>query len=54
MTIAVDCGSSNGARVRRCKLEWQNLADEIDLVLQVDHYPPGTSQWNKIEHRLFC
>ncbi len=46
--------SSNGARVRLWKIELQKLADETGLEIQVCHYPPGTSKWNKIEHRLFC
>jgi hypothetical protein len=54
LTITADCGGSNGARVRLWKLELQKLADETGLVLRVHHYPPGTSKWNKIEHRLFC
>ena len=54
LTITADCGGSNGARVRLCKVELQKLADETGLVLRVHHYPPGTSKWNKIEHRLFC
>jgi hypothetical protein len=54
LTITGDCGGSNGARVRLWKLELQKLADETGLVLNVHHYPPGTSKWNKIEHRLFC
>jgi hypothetical protein len=41
-------------RVRLWKVELQKLADETGLVLHVHHYPPGTSKWNKIEHRLFC
>ena len=49
-----DCGGSNGARVRLWKIELQKLADETGLVIHVCHYPPGTSKWNKIEHRLFC
>ena len=48
-----DCGGSNGARVRLWKLELQKLADETGLALHVLHYPPGTSKWNKIEHRMF-
>ena len=51
--ITADCGGSNGARVRLWKLELQKLADEADLSITVCHYPPGTSKWNKIEHRLF-
>lgn len=54
LTITADCGGSNGARVRLWKLELQKLADETGLALHVHHYPPGTSKWNKIEHRLFC
>jgi len=54
LTITADCGGSNGARVRLWKLELQKLADETGLVLNVHHYPPGTSKWNRIEHRLFC
>jgi hypothetical protein len=54
LTITADCGGSNGARVRLWKVELQKLADETDLMLDVHHYPPGTSKWNRIEHRLFC
>ena len=54
LTITADCGGSNGARVRLWKVELQKLADETDLTIHVHHYPPGTSKWNKIEHRLFC
>jgi hypothetical protein len=54
LLITADCGGSNGARVRLWKLELQKLADETGLTLEVHHYPPGTSKWNKIEHRLFC
>jgi hypothetical protein len=54
LTITADCGGSNGARVRLWKVELQRLADETGLVIHVHHYPPGTSKWNKIEHRLFC
>jgi len=54
LTITADCGGSNGVRVRLWKVELQKLADETGLVLRVHHYPPGTSKWNKIEHRLFC
>ena len=53
-TITADCGSSNGARVRLWKVELQKLADDTGLQLHVHHYPPGTSKWNRIEHRLFC
>jgi Rhodopirellula transposase DDE domain len=54
LTITADCGGSNGARVRLWKVELQKLADETGLLLHVHHFPPGTSKWNKIEHRLFC
>ena len=54
LTITADCGGSNGARVRLWKRELQRFADETGLVLHIHHYPPGTSKWNKIEHRLFC
>jgi hypothetical protein len=54
LTITADGGGSNGSRVRLFKIELQNLADETGLAIQVCHYPPGTSKWNKIEHRLFC
>jgi len=54
LTITADGGGSNGARVRLWKVELQRLADETGLVIRVHHYPPGTSKWNKIEHRLFC
>jgi Rhodopirellula transposase DDE domain len=54
LLITADCGGSNGARVRLWKVELQKLADETGLTLEVCHYPPGTSKWNKIEHRLFC
>lgn len=54
LTITADCGGSNGARVRLWKLELQKLADASGLTVHVHHYPPGTSKWNRIEHRLFC
>jgi hypothetical protein len=54
LTITADCGGSNGARVRLWKVELQKLADATNLTLHVHHYPPGTSKWNRIEHRLFC
>lgn len=54
LTITADCGGSNGARVRLWKVELQKLADETGLSLHVHHNPPGTSKWNKIEHRMFC
>ena len=54
LLVTADCGGSNGSRVRLWKLELQKLADETQLPIKVCHYPPGTSKWNKIEHRLFC
>src|SRR5215470_9988557 len=54
LMITADCGGSNGARVRLWKVALQKLADETRLSISVCHYPPGTSKWNKIEHRLFC
>src|ERR1700712_1268281 len=54
MLITTDGGGSNGSRVRLWKLQLQKLADETGLSFQVCHYPPGTSKWNKIEHRMFC
>ncbi len=54
LMITADGGGSNGSRVRLFKIELQKLADETGLKLQICHYPPGTSKWNKIEHRLFC
>jgi hypothetical protein len=54
LTITADCGGSNGVRVRLWKVELQKLDEETGLVLHVHHYPPGTSKWNKTEHRLFC
>ena len=53
LLITADSGGSNGARVRLWKWELQKLADEIGLEISVCHFPPGTSKWNKIEHRLF-
>ena len=54
LTITADGGGSNGVRVRLWKVELQKLADETSLTLHVHHYPPGTSKWNRMEHRLFC
>jgi hypothetical protein len=53
LLITADAGGSNGARVRLWKVELQNLANELRLPISVCHFPPGTSKWNKIEHRLF-
>jgi hypothetical protein len=54
LMITADGGGSNGSRVRLWKIELQRLADTTGLTLVVCHYPPGTSKWNRIEHRLFC
>jgi hypothetical protein len=53
LLITADGGGSNGSRCRLWKVSLQKLADELELVLHVSHFPPGTSKWNKIEHRLF-
>lgn len=53
LLICADGGGSNGSRVRLWKLELQAFADETGLAVTVSHFPPGTSKWNKIEHRLF-
>jgi hypothetical protein len=53
LVITADGGGSNGSRVRLWKLELQRLADELGIDIEVHHLPPGTSKWNKIEHRLF-
>lgn len=53
LLITADGGGSNGSRVRLWKVELQRLADETGLEISVCHFPPGTSKWNKIEHRLF-
>jgi Rhodopirellula transposase DDE domain len=54
LLITADSGGSNGARCRLWKTELQMLADETGLKLTVCHFPPGTSKWNKLEHRMFC
>lgn len=53
LVITADSGGSNGYRLRLWKVELQQLADETGLTIQVCHFPPGTSKWNKVEHRLF-
>lgn len=53
LMITADGGGSNGSRVRLWKLELQQLANELSIPIRVSHFPPGTSKWNKIEHRLF-
>ena len=54
LLVTADCGGSNGYRARAWKLHLQKLADETGLRVSVCHFPPGTSKWNKIEHRMFC
>lgn len=54
LLITADSGGSNGRRSRLWKLRLQGLADETGLTIHVCHFPPGTSKWNKIEHRMFC
>jgi hypothetical protein len=54
LLITADGGGSNGSRGRLWKVEWQRLADETGLRISVCHFPPGTSKWNKLEHRMFC
>ena len=54
LLITADCGGSNGYRNRLWKLKLQEFADETGLTLHLCHFPPGTSKWNKIKHRLFC
>jgi hypothetical protein len=53
LLITADCGGSNGYRVRLWKLELQKLANELGIPVTVCHLPPGTSKWNKIEHKMF-
>lgn len=54
LLIIADSGGSNSSRARLWKMELQHLADEMGLRISVSHLPPGTSKWNKIEHRMFC
>lgn len=51
--ITADCGGSNGNRVRLWKIELQKLSNELNVEIHVSHFPPGTSKWNKIEHKMF-
>jgi hypothetical protein len=53
LLITADSGGSNGARLRLWKWELQRLTDELGFTISVSHFPPGTSKWNKVEHRLF-
>jgi hypothetical protein len=54
LMITADGGGSNSSRNRLWKISLQELADELELPLHICHFPPGTSKWNKIEHRMFC
>lgn len=54
LLITADAGGSNGYRARAWKLKLQSLANDLGLRVRVCHFPPGTSKWNKIEHRVFC
>ena len=54
LLITADCGGSNSSRTRLWKVALQELADDLELRLTIRHFPPGTSKWNKIEHRMFC
>jgi transposase len=54
LLITADAGGSNGYRSNAWKVELQRFADDTNLCISVSHFPPGTSKWNKVEHRLFC
>ncbi len=54
LLITADGGGNNGYRVRLWRRELQKLANDLSFPVQVCHFPPGTSKWNKIEHRMFC
>jgi transposase len=54
LLITADSGGSNSSRNRLWKLELQKFADETQMIIEICHFPPGTSKWNKIEHRVFC
>jgi hypothetical protein len=54
LLITADGGGGNGSPVRLWKVELQKLAEELCMAIHVCHFPPGTSKWNKIEHRMFC
>jgi hypothetical protein len=51
--ITSDCGGSNSKKSRLWKIELQKLSDKTGLKIHVSHFPPGTSKWNKIEHKMF-
>lgn len=54
LLITADGGGSNGSRVSLWKIKLQELSSELGITIKVRHFPPGTSKWNKIEHRMFC
>ena len=54
LLITADGGGSNGSRCRLWKVALQDLANHLEMPIHVRHFPPGTSKWNKIEHRMFC
>jgi hypothetical protein len=54
LLITCDCGGSNGYRLRLWKFQLSEFAKQNNLVIHISHFPPGTSKWNKVEHRLFC
>ncbi|HHT9111129.1 MAG TPA: ISAzo13 family transposase [Candidatus Brocadiaceae bacterium] len=54
LLITADGGGSNGSRCRLWKIQLQKLSNEINMAISICHFPPGTSKWNKIEHRMFC
>ena len=54
LLITADCGGSNSPRTRLWRWALQQFANQTGLTIELCHYPPGTSKWNKIEHRLFC
>jgi hypothetical protein len=54
LLITCDCGGSNGNRVKLWKFQLVQLAERIGIEIHISHFPPGTSKWNKIEHKLFC
>jgi len=54
LLITADSGGSNSPRTRLWRWALQQLANETRMIIELCHYPPGTSKWNKIEHRLFC
>jgi hypothetical protein len=54
LLITADGGGSNGSRCRLWKMALQDLANQVGMPIHVRHFPPGTSKWNKIEHRMFC